>query len=80
MERIGVLVVTYGSRGAALVDTFARSEQYRADLYVADRYRNPLNVKAAREQSSANMQLISKKTSRLRKFDAMILRFRLVFV
>ena len=49
MEKIGILAVTYGSRGAAIVDTFLRSEKYCVDLYIADRYRNPLNVNAARE-------------------------------
>ena len=47
MERIGVLIVSYGSRGAAIVDAFCRSESYDVDVYVADKQRNPFNVKRA---------------------------------
>lgn len=49
MERVGVLVVSYGSREAAMVDAFTRSQEYLVDLYIADRQRNPFNVKRARE-------------------------------
>lgn len=49
MERVGVLVVSYGSREAAMVDAFTRSSQYRVDLYIADRQRNPFNLRRARE-------------------------------
>jgi phosphoribosylamine--glycine ligase len=44
---VGILVVTYGSRGAALIDAFRRSDAYEVELYVADRNRNPFNVAAA---------------------------------
>jgi phosphoribosylamine--glycine ligase len=47
MEKVGVLVVSYGSRGAALVDTFTRSNNYDVEVYVVDRHKNPLNVKNA---------------------------------
>jgi len=49
MERVGVLVVSYGSREAAMVDAFSRSREYVVDLYIADRQRNPFNVKRAKE-------------------------------
>ncbi|MFH0896713.1 MAG: hypothetical protein V1850_01520 [Candidatus Bathyarchaeota archaeon] len=49
MERIGVLVVSYGSREAAIVDALSRSEKYSVDIYVADRHKNPFNVDIARE-------------------------------
>ncbi len=48
MDRVGVLVVSYGSRGAALVDALCRSETYRVEAYVVDRNRNPLNVAKAK--------------------------------
>ena len=48
MERVGVLVVTYGSRGAAIVDALCRSEAYRVEAYVVDRNRNPFNVAKAK--------------------------------
>ena len=47
-ERIGILVVSYGSRAAAMVDAFYRSENYKVELYIADRQRNPFNIKRAR--------------------------------
>jgi len=49
LERVGVLVVSYGSREAAMVDAFCRSSEYAVDLYIADRQRNPFNVKRAKE-------------------------------
>jgi len=47
MEKVGVLVVSYGSREAAMVDAFARSRNCRVELYVADKQRNPFNVQRA---------------------------------
>jgi phosphoribosylamine--glycine ligase len=47
VERVGVLVVSYGAREAAMVDAFTRSTNYKVEIYVADRQRNPFNVKNA---------------------------------
>jgi len=47
MEKVGILVVSYGSREAAIVDALKRSQNYVVDLYVADRQRNPFNKKRA---------------------------------
>jgi phosphoribosylamine--glycine ligase len=47
MENVGVLVVSYGSREAAMVDAFARSRNYKVELYIADKQRNPFNVQRA---------------------------------
>jgi len=47
MEKIGVLVVSYGSRETAIIDAFARSLSYKVELYVADKQLNPFNVKRA---------------------------------
>ena len=47
MEKIGVLVVAYGSRETAIIDAFSRSRNYAVDIYVADKQRNPFNVKNA---------------------------------
>jgi phosphoribosylamine---glycine ligase len=49
MEKIGVLVVSYGAREAAMVDAFARSTKYKVDLYIADKQSNPFNVERAKE-------------------------------
>lgn len=49
MERIGILVVCYGSRGVALVDTFCRSKEYDVEVYVADKQMNPFNIKKAKK-------------------------------
>jgi len=48
MEKAGVLVVTYGSRGTAIIDALCRSEDYQVEAYVADRNRNPFNVAKAK--------------------------------
>ncbi len=50
MERVGILVVSYGSRGACLVDTLAKSENYEPELFIADKQKNPYNLKLAKEQ------------------------------
>jgi len=49
MERVGILVVSYGARAAAMVDAFKRSREYDVELYIADRQRNPFNVERAAE-------------------------------
>jgi len=49
MERVGVLIVSYGAREAAIVDALSRSLTHRTELYVVDKQRNPFNVKRARE-------------------------------
>lgn len=47
MEKVGVLVVSYGAREAAIVDAFSRSQNYEVDIYVADKQLNPFNFERA---------------------------------
>lgn len=47
MEKTGVLVVSYGSREAAMVDALSRSSNYQVELFIADKQRNPFNVEKA---------------------------------
>jgi phosphoribosylamine--glycine ligase len=47
MEKVGILVVSYGAREAAMIDAFTRSQNYLVEIYVADKQRNPFNVKKA---------------------------------
>ncbi len=47
MEKVGVLVVSYGAREAAMIDAFVRSQNYNVEIYVADKQRNPFNVEKA---------------------------------
>lgn len=49
MERVGILVVSYGAREAAMIDAFQRSREYRTELYVVDKQKNPFNTKKAAE-------------------------------
>jgi len=49
MEKVGILVVSYGSREAAMIDAFTRSQDYKTEIYVVDKQRNPFNVKRAKE-------------------------------
>jgi len=68
MERVGALVVSYGSREAAMVDTFSRSEEFDVDLYVVDKQRNPFNVKRSKEHvviPSLDIEAICKFAKRL---------------
>jgi phosphoribosylamine--glycine ligase len=47
MEKVGVLVVSYGARETAMVDAFARSPNHKVELYIADKQRNPFNIEKA---------------------------------
>ena len=46
-EKVGIVVISYGSRAAAVIDALCRSEDYAVRLYVADKQRNPYNVEHA---------------------------------
>jgi len=48
MEKIGILVVSYGSRAASMVDAFSRSA-YGVKLYIVDKQKNPFNLEKAAE-------------------------------
>ncbi len=47
MEKMGILVVSYGAREVAMVDAFLRSPNYKVELYIADKQRNPFNIEKA---------------------------------
>ena len=47
MQKVGVLVVSYGARAAAVIDALKRSEEYDVRVYVADKQRNPFNAERA---------------------------------
>jgi len=49
MEKVGILVVSYGAREAAMIDAFARSTGYDAEIYVVDKQRNSFNYEHATE-------------------------------
>jgi phosphoribosylamine--glycine ligase len=49
MEKVGVLIVSYGARETAMVDAFARSSNHNVKLYIADKQCNPFNKKKAAE-------------------------------
>ncbi len=63
METIGVLVVSYGAREAAMVDALARSQNYKVQFYIADKQLNPFNAEHATKHvviPNLNIQDISK--------------------
>ncbi len=43
MDKIGVLLVSYGAREVAMADALLRSKNHKVELYVADKQRNPFN-------------------------------------
>ena len=49
MEKVGILVVSYGAREAAMIDVFARSLDYDTEIFVVDKQNNPFNLKKAVE-------------------------------
>ncbi|MCL2642589.1 MAG: hypothetical protein FWD52_03635 [Candidatus Bathyarchaeota archaeon] len=63
METVGILVVSYGAREAAMVDVLARSQNYKVELYIVDKQLNPFNVQHATQHvvvPSLNIQDINK--------------------
>jgi phosphoribosylamine--glycine ligase len=69
MEKVGILVVSYGSRAAAMIDTFVRSEEYAPKFYVVDKQNNPFNVKHAEKHtviSDFNLTEIAKFAKKYR--------------
>ncbi len=63
MDKVGILVVSYGSRAASIVDAFSRSENYAAEIYVVDKQKNPFNVEKAKRHvviSNINVDEICK--------------------
>jgi len=62
MEKVGVLVVSYGARAAAMI-----GQNYRVEIYVADKQRNPFNLKRAKAHvviPDLNVEQICKFASR----------------
>lgn len=49
MEKVDILVVSYGARAASMIDAFKRSKKYDAHIYVVDKQKNPFNFKHAKE-------------------------------
>jgi phosphoribosylamine--glycine ligase len=50
MEKIGILVVSYGAREVAMVDALLQSRNYQVELYIVDKQRNPFNAEKAAKQ------------------------------
>ena len=65
VEKIGVLVVSYGSRGVAILDSLLRSGEYDVEAYVADRQRNPFNIKFAKEHIAVSYTHLTLPTKRI---------------
>jgi phosphoribosylamine--glycine ligase len=49
MEKVGILVVSYGARAASMIDAFSKSEEYEPKFFVADKQKNPFNFKKSEE-------------------------------
>ncbi|MFZ2070860.1 MAG: hypothetical protein WAV32_04555 [Halobacteriota archaeon] len=46
-EKVGILIIAYGSRSAAMIDALSRSDNYNVQFFVADKQRNPFNEQQA---------------------------------
>ena len=63
MDRVGILVVSYGARAVSMIDAFSRSQNYKPEFFIADKQRNPFNAKIAKEHAiipDLNINEISK--------------------
>ncbi len=70
MEKVGILVVSYGSRAAAIIDTFRRSNDYKTQFYVVDKQKNPFNLKYSEKHkviSDFNLEEITKFAKKYRE-------------
>jgi len=50
MEKVGVLLISYGSRAAAIADALCRSENYDVRIFDADKQKNPFILERAAAQ------------------------------
>lgn len=49
MEKVGVLLVSYGSRAASICDALCRSENYDVKIFDADKQRNPFIIEKSED-------------------------------
>ncbi|MFQ5886129.1 MAG: hypothetical protein ACE5II_02720 [Anaerolineae bacterium] len=49
MEKVGVLLISYGSRASAIADALTRSNNYEVEIYDADKQRNPFILERSRD-------------------------------
>jgi len=49
LEEVGILVVCYGSRGVSIVDALTSSIEYKTNLFIVDKQRNPYNIKRSHD-------------------------------
>ena len=68
MEKVGILVISYGSRAAAMIDAFVHSKEYAPKFYVVDKQRNPFNVKHAEKHTVISDFNLKKITEFARKY------------
>jgi phosphoribosylamine--glycine ligase len=70
LDKVGILVISKCLSSAAIIDTFARSDRYSPEFYVAERQVNPLNFKRAKVHKvipDLNVAEIAKFTGRHRR-------------
>ena len=63
MEKVGILVISYGSRAAAIIDAFNQSQDYTPRFYIVDKQKNPFNLQHAEKHtviSDFNLEKIQK--------------------
>ena len=51
MDKVGILVVSYGARAVSMIDAFSRSENYYVDFFIVDKQRNPFNARKAKKHA-----------------------------
>jgi len=49
LEKVGILVICYGSRGVSIVDALTSSVEYKTKLFIVDKQRNPYNIKRSHD-------------------------------
>jgi phosphoribosylamine--glycine ligase len=49
MEKVGVLLVSYGSRAASIADALCRSKKYKVEIFDADKQKNPFIIERSKD-------------------------------
>ena len=74
LEKIGVLLVSYGSRSAAIIDALCRSQKYLVNIYVVDK-QNPSTEKNNFIPQTINTKKSEKPVKRIIQNMDMRIRF-----
>ena len=69
MEKIGILIVSYGSREVAMADALKHSGHYDIELFIIDKQNNPFNIQVAKKHAIIPDLNVEKICNFAKKFE-----------